>query len=214
MHPTALPEGLRDLFVPPRCLGCRSLADAALELRLCDGCRARLRAAPEAGPRIEGVDQWLAATIYRGAARGVVAALKRGSVPGAAATAAELIAEAVGTPSPGTTIVPVGAARSRRLLRGLDPAEEIALALGTRLELPVAGLLRRLDRRPQRGRPRLMRLTEPPRFALIAPAPERALLVDDVVTTGGTLTSCAAALRRGGSSEVEAVAFARATRPS
>jgi predicted amidophosphoribosyltransferase len=35
------------------------------------------------------------------------------------------------------------------------------------------------------------------------------VLVDDVVTTGGTLGACAAALRSGGSRDVAAVAFAR-----
>jgi predicted amidophosphoribosyltransferase len=39
--------------------------------------------------------------------------------------------------------------------------------------------------------------------------PARALLVDDVATTGATLAACAAAVRAAGALRVSAVAFAR-----
>jgi competence protein ComFC len=41
-------------------------------------------------------------------------------------------------------------------------------------------------------------------------APERAILIDDVVTTGATVGACAEALRDGGASRVVALTFARA----
>ena len=105
--------------------------------------------------------------------------------------------------------VPPQPARARR--RGFDPAGALAAALAPRLGLPERPCLRRRDReRRQVGasraqRRRSGRLT----IELRVPPPARALLVDDVHTTGATLDACARALLAGGSREVVALTYTR-----
>jgi predicted amidophosphoribosyltransferase len=108
-------------------------------------------------------------------------------------------------------IVPVPPQLARERRRGFDPAGALASELAPRLGLPERVCLRRRDReRRQVGasraqRRRSGRLT----IELRAPPPARALLVDDVHTTGATLDACARALAAGGCREVVALTYTR-----
>jgi predicted amidophosphoribosyltransferase len=141
---------------------------------------------------------------YRGAARDLVRALKFGRRITAAAAIAERMEPLMGS---ARVIVPVPASPRRRRWRGFDPAEEIALALGRLTGLEVRACLRRADGARQVGRSRAERLANPPRVRAVDTPIGPATLVDDVFTTGATLSACARALD---GSITGAVAFARA----
>ena len=49
-------------------------------------------------------------------------------------------------------------------------------------------------------------------FVAVATAPKRVLLVDDVYTTGATVSAAATALRHAGARDVDVVTFARTVR--
>jgi predicted amidophosphoribosyltransferase len=107
-------------------------------------------------------------------------------------------------------VVPVPPAPLRWRWRGFDPAEEIAIALSECTGLPFEPSLRRGRGRRQVGRRRWERLSDPPRVWLDAAPPATALLVDDVWTTGATLSACAQALRAGGCRRVVGLTLAHA----
>ncbi len=144
---------------------------------------------------------------YSGVGRDLVHALKFARRTPAAAAIAAAMAPLVAAD---TVLVPVPASPWRRRLRGFDPAEEIAVALGRHTGLDIVRCLLRKHGRRQVGRARADRLADPPQVHLAGPAPPAAVIVDDVLTTGATLVACARALD---GIAVDAVVFARALGP-
>lgn len=196
------------LLVPPLCPACGR--GCQLEAPLCARCWRRLAAtAPLLGAGPPGVDRAWSAAPHEGVARDLVVALKfRRLLP-----VAELMAERIHWLAPGQllsgAVVPVPPASARRRRRGFDPAGELAAALAARLGVePVPCLARRGGGR-QVGRGRAQRLGSPPRIETVAAVPRSVLLLDDVLTTGATVSACAAALRAAGAKRVVAVSFAR-----
>ena len=193
------------LLAPPLCGVCGEPSEAGDPL--CARCHRALGFARPSAFSLPAADWTLAAAEYDGTARAMVTALKFRGRLALAQPMAGAIAAAAGDRVHGLTIVPVPPAPRRR--RGFDPANEIARALADRTGVPLLRCLRRADGPRQVGRERRERLAAPPRIGARCPAPDRALLIDDVVTTGATLDACATRLRASGATEVLAVAFAR-----
>ena len=107
------------------------------------------------------------------------------------------------------TIVPVPTAPLRTIARGFDPAAEVAAALARRTELPLQACLVRRGGGRQVGRRRAQRIGHPPLIQARGKVPASVLLIDDVQTTGATLSSCARALRDAGSVRIAAITFTR-----
>jgi predicted amidophosphoribosyltransferase len=156
---------------------------------LCAACRADLL--PGSERRLPDGVLVRSAFVHRGAARLLVHRLKYGGHHAAAAVLAGAMA---GRLPPGAgALVPVPRARLRRWRYGVDPAVELARALGRVCSLPVVTALA-----PEWWHRRRAGLAGArrglPRFRLVRGVPAGAVLVDDVVTTGATLRAAAAAL--------------------
>ena len=177
---------------------------------LCTRCSRRLaEAKPLVGQGTSGLDRVWASAPHEGVARDLVTALKFRRLLPVAEAMAERIEWLAQESLLSGAIVPVPSTRLRSLGRGFDPAAEISGALALRTGLPLCPVLSRSDLGRQLGRARAQRIGQPPHVRLRGEAPRSVLLIDDVLTTGATLSACARALRGGGSIRVAAITFTR-----
>ena len=105
--------------------------------------------------------------------------------------------------------------RLRLWQRGYDQAELLATEIGRHLSLPLQPTLKKSHRKPlsrQSGNKALRAAVVLGAYSLrkgVDVAGKRILLVDDIITTGSTLTECARILKTAGAAEVVCVTLAR-----
>ncbi|MDQ3982078.1 MAG: ComF family protein [Actinomycetota bacterium] len=189
-----------------RCVGCRRPGSA-----LCRECVGEIPpcAALDVPPPLARLS---AAWHYEGAARSLVLGLKLQGQRGYAEALADGMCRSAwrdGISGEAVTWVPGTRADVRR--RGYDHAEVIARAVAARLGLPAKPLLRlkraKADQTTLDAAQRRRNL----KGAFVArPVHGRVVLVDDVMTTGTTICTCASALRRAGARAVEGLVGCRA----
>jgi predicted amidophosphoribosyltransferase len=196
---------LQMLVLPVDCAGCGVPGPA-----LCQDCRARL--GPQITGRTVGGVPVTSALAYRGVVQPVIIAFKNEGrtalAPPLAAALRAAVASAVGTVAgDDVLLVPMPRTRRSAVERGYDPVR----LLLRRARLPRTDALRTVRRARDQ-----VRLDRDARFAnvdrgMAARLPldgRRVLLVDDVVTTGATLTEAARAIREAGGTVLGAATVA------
>jgi ComF family protein len=192
------------MLFPTRCASCGAIGPAP-----CAVCIADLRPAPTLPPP-PGLDVCIALVDYDGAGRDLVTGLKFRNARSVLAWLVRVLASLVrrhGVDVDVVTWAPTSAHRRRN--RGYDQAELLARGVARRLRLPCRRLLTRRAGAPQTSLPLAQRRRGPTFVLRTARVPSRVLLVDDVVTSGSTLSSAARTLRAGGATHVVGLAVAR-----
>lgn len=193
---------------PRACAGCRTVGAPLL----CDACADEATPAPTR--TLEPFRACIAAFTHDGAPRAALLAAKLGGERrGLAQLAMRIptIDEAVrATRVDLVTSVPD--AYRTRAQRGGSIAGTLARCYARRIGVPTAPLLRKRGVSIEHGgASRAQRLADPSdAFVPIGVAPERLVLVDDVVTTGATARACASALLAAGTRELILVTFTTA----
>lgn len=192
------------------CVRCRTpfLSDKPLDHHgICRRCRSGLT----------GYDFAYSFGYYEGSLRKMIHHFKYAGVEVLARPLGELMVRALPLDLQVDMIVPVPLHWRRRMWRGYNQSELLARPLGSRLRVPVMQAIRKNrhteTQASSSAAERRSNLTGA--FFLAKKGiveGRRVLLVDDVLTTGATVTICSALLRRGGAKSVTVLTLARVDR--
>jgi len=210
---------LADVLFPKKCVFCRSFLKKD-EKDICASCRGSLPYTGLRSVETTSLSDMIAPLYYRGAVRDAVKRLKFRNLPGYATCFGAMLAEAVREKYARRydliSWVPVS--KKRRAKRGYDQAMLLAMAMAIELgDVAVETLVKTVDVPAQSGitdaaqrRANVLGVYQPSDRELVAG--KRVLLVDDVLTTGATMSECASVLKAAGAREVIGITLAWAGR--
>lgn len=201
------------LIAPNRCPFCGDIMSGADYW--CNECYRRLPFVYGIFPPPEGVSELYACCFYTGRARDAVLMLKYGGLIYPADAFAvmmsrrlrELFAEF-------DVFVPVPSGRSSVLKRGFSTAEILSERLEMRMGIPSVNAVGAVRGKTEQKLLNARGRRENAKHSFFVAKPElikgkRVMLVDDVTTTGSTLSVIAEMLRNSGAADVKAAVFAQ-----
>ncbi|MCL2698950.1 MAG: ComF family protein [Defluviitaleaceae bacterium] len=196
-----------DWLFPPKCIVCLDILSRSRKDGFCGDCRGVFTELGEQSGEHIGV------FVYDGVMSEVIHAFKYGNHPAHGRVLGRLMAERVDKYFEGIDlIVPVPMYRPKERHRGFNQADILAreIARHTKIAYDGKSLRRVRDTAAQSGLSSEERKTNlDGAFKLNAPVTgKNILLIDDIMTTGSTLTECAEELQRGGAAGVRGYTLA------
>ena len=210
-----LKDRVYDIFFPAKCPLCQRVFSQD-ETDLCHTCRRDTDEFPKPKYKISFVADYRAMWYYNGKVRHSILLYKFYNRRSYGAVYGRLLAMKLQSKPlcdyDILTWVPVS--RRRRWFRGYDQVELIARSAGQELGTPAAPILKKIRHtKPQSRLPDFSRrkANVMGAFAVSDPkqvAGKRILLIDDIITTGATVSECARILLTAGAKEVHCAAIA------
>ena len=208
-------DAVFDLLYPRRCTFCHRLLSG--KMSVCPLCRDNLPyTGKAAGQSFSNGKLCVSPLYYEKHVRDSLLRFKFGGLRMYASVYGEYLEKCIdenGISCDSITWVPLSRRRLRR--RGYDQARLLAEELAARMGLPCVPTLRKVRHnraQSSTGNAKKRRQNVKGVYALLPDAEIKGktlLLVDDIVTTGATLSECASVLKHGGAAEVFAVTVAR-----
>ena len=208
---------LLDLFYPPRCAFCHEFVKNG-KILVCDQCRDRLPKTFNSGRQnVKFVSACIAPFFYEKDVKESLHRFKFFSCTGYARAYAPYLAELIrnefGDSYDLLTWVPISRERMRK--RGYDQSKLLANAVGRLLGIRPVRTLRKIRNTPpqsttggsEQRRANIAgayKVWKPERFA-----GKRILILDDIITTGSTVSECARTLGKAGADQILCATVAR-----
>jgi len=181
------------------CAGCKQLSS---DFRVCSSCRTWLH-----------ITNIYVATSYDGIGEQLIRAMKFSQKRQAVKPTAQMMFQVFSEVESEALLCPIPTAPARIRERGFDHTELLGRELGAHLEAGVIHALRRHSNVRQLGSSRQARIKQAESEFEIKDvrlvAGKHIVLVDDVMTTGATLSAAAKVLKDAGAKSVSAIIFAQ-----